>query len=116
MAQEIIQENAYLYRVHYEKFECLNGTVFLFAGKGLYRFVRHEDQLYLDHYSIKGTKAMIAVSSIPGEVYNHTMWLPERDDEKARQIFHDYYAKEMRDLDLRISRLVDLIAITRGEL
>jgi hypothetical protein len=39
-----------------------------------------------------------------GEVYNAVVWLPERDDEKARQLFIEREASIIEDLKRKIKR------------
>lgn len=50
-----------------------------------------------------------------GEIMNGGLWLPERDDEKARDILIEYYESCIKDLEDRISSHREKIDILRGK-
>jgi hypothetical protein len=111
MAHKVVHENAWLYRVYGEKFECFTGKVLAFETQigTVYRLVRADR---------KGSEGnLVGISGKPGEVYEDTVWLTKRNDNKARQIFRVCYTEELVYHSERISRLNSyILTVMTGEL
>ena len=49
-----------------------------------------------------------------GKMLNGGLWLPERDDEKARKLLLEYYEKTLADLQKKIASNEEKIRILKG--
>ena len=55
------------------------------------------------------------VSNEPGDPYWRKMWLPERDDQKAANIFIEYHERKIKNAEQSIESHRQAIAVLKGE-
>ena len=79
-------------------------TVYFYSSWGgtirIYKCVVIEPESRIFHPE-NSTKTLLG-ACLPGEVYNMSVWLEARDDERARQILIDYEEKALAKLEARI--------------
>lgn len=91
---DILHKEAYLYKVYDGVFVCHKGCV-IWRPRGNFAFCKDIGyQLY-------------TVSNSPEVVYWDNMWMLERDDNKARDIFNRYYEEKIAECQAKISRIQD---------
>ena len=91
-------KDVYIYSLWKGKFLIHNGDVHV--RKNYSRYVNHAT--FLDRTDVRS----YSCNSEPGVVYNQTVWLYEKDDEKAIQLLIDYYACQIiRKRHIMISRV-----------
>lgn len=99
---EILHKNVYLYRIHDDEFECLKGHV-LWYPRGKFVFIT---EVGFNRYT---------VSNSPGIVYWDNMWILERDDDKARELFLDHYEAKIAECKAKIERIEDKMILATAE-
>lgn len=91
---EIIHESAFMYRVHNNEFECLEGMVKKFENE---RYIRYK-------FSVDDEK-LYTVSENPCEIHCGNLWMIERDDDEAARLLYNHFRKEARKHELEHRRL-----------
>ena len=95
---DTLHRNVYLYRIHDGIFECMKGRV-LWYPRGSFVFVPDTS---FQRYTI---------SNGPGVVYWGNMWIFERDDDKARELFRKHYEAKIATCEAKIKRIEKKIVI-----
>lgn len=54
------------------------------------------------------------VSNDPGSLYHRKMWLPERDDERATQIYIEYHERRIKESERSIVTHQKAIDVLKG--
>lgn len=88
----VITQPAYLYAIWRDNFVVKKGEVSIFLD-----FKRPKAQFDCD-----GVKNYIQVSPVSGEIHSAKLWLPERDDERAKQILRDYHKECIASLQKQL--------------
>lgn len=102
---EIISDTAYLY-------STWSGNIAIKIG----RVVEHQGfrntgtGTFIDENEIK----IVSCHLEPGKIYNASVWLPQRDDEKAKEILVKYHENEIKKLKEKIENHINKINIIQG--
>lgn len=99
--EELITDCAYLYSVWSGTLKCHKGIIKDINSS------RHKDT---GRFASKdGT--VVWCSKNPGEVYNAIIWLPEKDDKKAKRLLVEYYDSRIMEEEAKIAELQKKIDI-----
>jgi hypothetical protein len=97
MSQEV-KRKAVLYKFSSTVIYCYDGAIYLSYFQNLNYFA----------YAKSKYHEMEVCDSMPGIVFNDCFWLPERDDEKAKGIFKEYFENKINSLKNQV-RLQDTL-------
>lgn len=83
------RDNVYLYSRYRGRFDVYQGDVRpcnFHRGNGRFTHMRHRREVHLQ------------CSIDPGVIHNSVLWLPERDDKRAREIFIEHEENAIQEL------------------
>lgn len=55
------------------------------------------------------------VSNEPGELHYRKMWMPERDDERAKALYIEYHERKIKECEKNLEMHKRTIAVLKGE-
>ena len=103
--EELICEKAYLYSLWTGRIRVFEGKV-IKINNGYRTKIRHIDD---------DTKMSRDCGEGSGVVANKMLWLPEKDEGKAREIFIEYERMQIKRLEEQIHNHEDVIEILENE-
>ena len=102
---EIIHDSVYMYKILNGQFRCFEGYVV--------HYPKRRDVFYVRS---KNGKKYYTVSKQPYEIHCGNLWMAERDDRKARELFCSNLFEQILDHEYAIHRIRNLIEIVGEEL